>query len=106
MKCNFVVGQKVVCVCENWVPGRPGFDDHVPHPRKDRIYTVGGLGPVSHLPGLQRCADEIFVSLKELGETFWYHHSNFRALQKRQAETDIGVFTSLLDTAPKELEPA
>jgi hypothetical protein len=106
MKCNFVAGQKVVCVdtgLKGVIPLTP-----VVFPEKGKIYTIERIG-----------AGElgVYLILQEIGEqhgafeidgSVWtcfvgFDPECFRPLETRK--TDISVFTRMLNPS-KEQVPA
>lgn len=102
---SFHVGQKVICIADNWTPKHKG--DILP--RKDAIYTVRDLHftPWS-IPSRSLRLVEIVNIEKQYIECFgecWFTVTAFRPLIERK--TDISTLTALLDPANhKRLEPA
>lgn len=99
MKCKFVVGQKVVFAPKGqfvvaYNPERLPAERYMPS--KGTIYTVAGMVPDAD--------DEILLQLKEMPIYCGYDHRSFRPLQERprEADTNIRVFTCLLDSKALE----
>lgn len=103
MKCDFVVGQQVVCVNDDW-PEETLFGVICPQrvPMLNEVLTISSISP---------CVigtDNVFLQFQEIdirqdvGFGFIdvsYNHSHFQPLQTRK--TDISVFTALLTPAGK-----
>jgi hypothetical protein len=107
MKCDFVVGDKVVCI-DDFEPCRQSEVEQLP--KLNEIYTVQ---EVIEADG------EIWITLVEIQnqivridsftiEDYSFLHTCFRKVQKHK--TDISVFTAMLNKTPaqnkKELENA
>lgn len=91
MECKFVVGQKVVCVADAWFSLVGGYTPPRT-PIKDQTYTVERI-----------VTDDghVLLYLREMMEDDCrWHHIGFRPLQEgpKEADTDISVFTPLLNT--------
>lgn len=82
MECNFVVGQKVVCVSDE--------PDPVHDPLNETAdLKIGGIYEISQMVPNH---GTIFVSLNECGPEYYYSYDCFRPLH----ETDISIFTAML----------
>jgi hypothetical protein len=90
MKCKFQIGQKVVCICDDWDPPAPGE-----LPEEGKIYTIHDIVCVADE------GNEPYLMFDEFGDVQCIHLW-FRLLRSQQ--TDIGVFRRLLKT--KHLEDA
>jgi hypothetical protein len=105
MKCTFQVGQKVVCIKDNWrcmlydpaTRIRMEMTPPSPSPKRGEIYTIASIEAPDW-------ATEVFVTLKEMSASGFFTASCFRPLQDRpkEADTDISVFTRLLNVREKE----
>lgn len=91
MKCDFVVGQKVACIADDW--GRAWWDSYVKgNPVKGEIYTIRTIIAIQ---------DRVWLRFSEIvnpsGSWFdevEYAAVNFRPLVERK--TDIAVFERML----------
>jgi hypothetical protein len=97
----FYVGQKVVCIREDW---RGGYGDEE-LPRKGRVYTIRGIDLIRGT-----CSDQVGLWLEEivnepriyeggLCDEVSFGHQKFRPLVVRR--TDISLFQKML-TPKKE----
>jgi hypothetical protein len=93
----FYIGQKVVCIGDDWIPICAGLPDLVNAPRKNGIYTIRGFVQWEH--GLGLLLAGIINPVNESGFEPSFDHESFRPLLERK--TDISVFQALLNT--KEL---
>lgn len=102
MECKFVAEQKVACILVgNWRAANPVADLPAALPERGKIYTVAF---VTVSPG-----DCPFIGLKEFPNQWIIEAHRFRPVQDKLTQTDISVFTPLLEWtgpwgAPK-LEP-
>lgn len=100
MKCDFVVGQKVVCIDAKFLPGSYYGDENLPI--LGHIYTVREIQVAEHAPGQPVVVRlvEIVNPLKEYQfgtmECAFLAY-RFRPLEKRK--TDISIFLKLLTPA-------
>lgn len=102
MKCNFVVGQKVVCVVDEWSKaGMMVLLAHGPHqfPKKGCIYTIRNIDV---FPGgyIYLHFVEIVNPVISFDHGDWeqgWDHRRFRPLIERK--TDISVFKAMLTPA-------
>ena len=103
MECPFVVGQRVVCINKNWRThylGRDGVS------RAVNVYAVapqqGQIVKITALHDRAPCGHPYPMVVLDLAEFPGerYIHTGFRPLQERprEADTDIGVFTPLLNS--------
>lgn len=92
MECNFTVGQKVVCVVDDW-------PSHVVSPiRKGCIYTIAEILP----PDLSFSFDGVDVrasirlteAKNNLADVDSFNPARFQPLVTRK--TDISIFTDML----------
>jgi hypothetical protein len=93
MDCKFVVGQKVVCVADGW-HSEDRLDPPLCRPVKGNIYTISRIERL--------WCGIVMVYLREVAaDGHRWHHTGFRPLEDRpkEADTDISVFTKLLDPA-------
>lgn len=104
MNCPFVVGQKVVCITDEW---RCPPNENIP--RKDCIYTIREIMANDKRVGL-RLKEIInqpraWIDADGLEEGA-FCASYFRPLQDRpkEAQTDISVFTPLLTAKETETQ--
>lgn len=113
MKCDFVVGQKLVCVTydDSPVEGLTVVSEGFVQPEIGRIYTVRELF-------ISKTTGQLGMKLEEIPDqrvTVLYHGligsatiawdpNNFRPLKARK--TDISIFTKLLNPTSKEVEHA
>lgn len=85
-------GDKVVCVNAEWeivLDHGPG-----PDPEPNQVYTIEII---------EEFASDIFLFLRELGGGYGFSYDGFRPVPKR--DTDISIFTEMLNKAPaKTLE--
>lgn len=101
MKCNFVVGQQVVCIDDNW-PEEFLFGVIFPPrvPMLNEVLTITNINPCefgtqnvflqfAEIPVLQPAGNNL------LGVGYTYRH--FAPLKKRK--TDISVFKAMLTPA-------
>lgn len=95
MKCEFVVGQRVVCINDNWPEWAiiPGTNLIVPGetrvPMMNEVLTIRQIVPVDSTLLFEGAVALAFLEI----ENGWVHH-HFRPLQERP--TDISVFTGML----------
>ena len=91
MECSFIVGQKVVCLEDEWVDFETGVN--IPRdvcPVKGSIYRITAIRPFPR---------GFWLSFKEFpGGDDEYEHHAFRPLQDRpkEADTDISVFSPIV----------
>lgn len=93
MKCQFVVGQHVVCVSDDW---HSAISDYLPEhlPAKNNKYSIRGF---------ETFDDSVYLQLNEIRnspgpfnhEATW-RFDYFRPLNERPVETDISIFKKLL----------
>lgn len=97
MQCKFVVGQKVVCVHggEWW--------GHVAGQLAPQRANGPSRGDICKIKAIEPYGGYVWLQFAEHPSRVWYDQKCFRPLQDRPAETDISVFTKLLDS--KKLEP-
>lgn len=102
MKCDFVVGQKVVCLIDEWSSsGVASLLAHAPHtfPQKGKIYTIRNIETFRegfvylHFVEIVNPVIPFFHGPWEQG----WDYRRFRPLADRK--TDISVFTALLTPA-------
>lgn len=91
---SFAVGQKIVCINDDWVLPLGGIPSDALVPQKDQVYVCAGYW------GAIR--EYVFVFLEEDRSRSGYLESHFRPLTERK--TDITIFEQLLTPAkPKQL---
>lgn len=81
MDCNFYIGQKVVCIDDNWFPR---FGPVAKEPKVNEIVTICNIldKSKSHAPYK---GTSIFLELE--GYTMYtYHHSHFRPATENRIE--------------------
>ena len=94
---NFKVGQKVVCIDDDWGPA-----PEVHHwPKKDDVYTVRTIG-------VQGSNGKVFIRLREVvnPKSDKHHEAEFWAGCFRpviERKTDISVFRRLLQPNPENV---
>lgn len=111
MKCNFYIGQKVVCVnnkgnFSSIARASLGSDGCV-EIKEGEIYTIRDIyyDPFCKDDGIVVNLEEVRRKIHEGGRELGYHHSRFRPLEKKK--TDISIFQSILnDVKAEEKEPA
>ncbi len=93
MRCNFVVGQRVVCVLEKDWASCEGAGRVCPGPTKGDICTVNEVLP---------SGDKVYIGLQEwasvipeIDSTPMFNADYFRPVDERK--TDISCFTALLN---------
>jgi hypothetical protein len=95
MRCQFVAGQRVVCVYDRWRGYYVLFGRRFPanreiaSPRKNQIVRIKNITVCSDESG-----DEIMLELHEFASV--WNAEGFRPLQERPEKTDIGVFHEIL----------
>ena len=82
MKCNFELGQKVVCIND--------FEDCLCGRRTPKE------GDVCKVAGFDVVGDDVYLRIEGAAPCESYHHTGFRPLEKRK--TDISVFHEILKT--------
>jgi len=96
MECQFVVGQKVVCVKDTVKKindlGLPGYS-------KGQILTISDVVLHDGFGCLPK--EDVFLKFFERGPRSLAHHSGFSPVIERK--TDISIFTDMLN---KQHEPA
>jgi hypothetical protein len=105
MSCNFVVGQKVVCIHEEFIPHH-GYGYMLLHPiilpKKGTVYTVRLIKVSCGVPCIlvKEIPDQICTLMDLHGVVFKigviFNASGFRPVVTRK--TDISIFTSMLNT--------
>lgn len=97
MECKFFIGQKVVCIWDQW--GVQLYGETMPV--KGRAYTIREMGLDYDGSAVLRF-EEIVNSPRPYTQGFiecWFWHERFAPT------TDITIFNEILANAPKELEP-
>ena len=102
MECNFVVGQKVVCVDDKWANSDHPVHKETIHPKIGHVYTIRDMGPnVDGEIALR------FVEIRNKRRLFRdgvdeanFFHWHFRPVKENK--TDISIFKKMLTPAPKE----
>ena len=88
-RCNFVNGQKVVCIRDRWY----GMDENL---LTHDIPTVGAIYTIAHIQPIDTGYEVIiYLTLKEMAPHMVYEHEGFRPLQDRPTETDISIFKKM-----------
>jgi hypothetical protein len=95
---EFAIGQKIVCVCDDWknsVFGSSVRQTGERYPVKDGVYTVIGHDWLflADLPG---------VVIAEVNNDCIWAEQNFRPLEPRN--TDISIFKQLLVNPKEKIE--
>lgn len=103
MKCNFEVGQKVVCIHDGLVPPVGHILLHpIIFPQKGAVYTVRLVKVCWGIPGilLEEIPNQICKLMDMYGIVFEcdviFNAECFRPVVTRK--TDISIFTSMLNT--------
>lgn len=86
MECNFFVGQKVVCVDEDWNPLIPPHIDRLhTHPKKGCTYTVRDIVACGFGIGI-RLQEIINPIVAGYSEEAIFHHTHFRPTTEHRVE--------------------
>ena len=86
MDCKFTVGQKVVCINDNWdtAANKPPCDTG-PNPIKGDVCTISLF---------HEYLKWVFIGLKEHSEWIVFNPDHFKPLEEK--EIDISIFTKML----------
>lgn len=99
MTCNFRVGQKVVCVDDEW--GDFGWcgEKAVKH----NLHRLPMINEVLTIRLIHAKADQVFLGFHEIPVATW-SFIKFRPLSEKQ--TDISIFKALLTPSKEKVETA
>jgi hypothetical protein len=101
MKCNFVVGQRVVCIDDNWPENRLFGVIFPPRvPMLNEVLTITNINPSqfgTDAVYLQFAEIPVMQSSQHVTAAVGYTHTHFAPLIERK--TDISVFTAMLTPA-------
>ena len=95
---EFTIGQRIVCVCDEWKNGFFGLsvkETGERYPVKDGVYTVVGHDWLL-------LADEPGVIIAEMNNDCIWAEQNFRPIAPRK--TDISLFQKLLVSPKKKVD--
>ena len=95
---EFAIGQKIVCVCDDWKNPLFGLsvrETGERYPVKDGVYTVIGHDWLL-------LADRPGVIIAEVNNDCIWAEQNFRPIEPRK--TDISVFKKLLVSSKKKVD--
>lgn len=107
MECKFEVGQKVVCIDDDWTHWMLPSSVEINLPVKGNIYTITEVGPASLVGG-------VGIRLAESHPVVWYSYLCFAPVQENKGEqrTQKGVdklkelLTPTKVNCPRKLEDA
>ena len=98
MKCDFVVGQRVVCINGDW-PEWALFQERFAAPSPARVPMINEVLTIRAIDAgtTARTKDAVWLSFHEIENGWDFRH--FRPLDSRK--TDISVFTELLTSTDR-----
>ncbi len=102
MKCDFVVGQRVVCINGDWPEWAVSTDERfiVPGPVRvpmlNEVLTIAGIQAGTRLVTMSA----VWLAFEEIAGG--WHYSHFRPLIERK--TDISMFKRMLTPAKKAVD--
>lgn len=106
MKCQFTIGQWVVCIASGaWTDYEISANSVITlgqckGPVRNEICKITDIQPLDHPPG-----HELFcVGLQLQGYPGWYGWKNFRPLNERPKQTSIEVFRKYLCVVSKKVD--
>lgn len=91
MECKLMIGQKVVCIKDNWkarTGQTPADYGYKLWPKKGKVYTIFDIACYGELEAVSPGAH---LRLVECGDP-WFWHANFKPL----TEPDISIFQEML----------
>lgn len=120
MECKFYVGQKIVCINDDWSNWKDSdaINETVPNrPVKGQKYTIREIKIITYLniessgikmitPGIlfQEITNPTWLwDSGEIGE-YYFWHKRFAPLEEKKKDTDISIFRTILDNVNNKIK--